>query len=44
MNKKEINKYFSYLGIKRKFKSKKIKCEVCGSKKNKIVQKKNILE
>ncbi len=40
MNKKEINKYFSYLGIKKKFKSKKIKCEVCGSRKNKIIQKK----
>ena len=40
MNKKEIKKYFSYLDINEKFKSKKIRCEICNSKKNKIIQKK----
>ena len=40
MNKKDIKKYFSFLGIKKKYKSKKINCEICGSKDSKIIKKK----
>ena len=40
MNKDEIRKYLSYLGVKEKFISKKIKCEICSSKENKVIQKK----
>ncbi len=40
MNKKNIKKYLNYLGIKKNYKYKKIKCEICGSHKNKIIQEK----
>ena len=40
MNSKDIKKYFSFLGVKEKFYSKKIRCEVCNSKNHKVVREK----
>ena len=40
MNSKDIKKYFSFLGVKEKFYSKKIRCEICNSKNHKVVRKK----
>ena len=41
MNKEKIKKnYFKYLNVKKNYKFKDIKCEICSSKNSKILQKK----
>ena len=40
MNKKDVKKYLTFLGIKKNYKPKKIHCEICGSNTSKIIQKK----
>ena len=40
MNKTQIQKYLKFLKVKEKFKVENLRCEICGSNKKKIFQKK----